>query len=469
MIYTIKVNIGNASVRDEWEVLFTLSILKISKRGSIFMAENPIVEKINALWEEQKATLDKRDEALKKDHTAAISDLKEMLAKQDEDFKKYKAEADEEIKRLKISSAPSGDPKTREDMVKSAFFRTVHKTNYQDLPEESKSALIEAEMRAAKAYGLPKSEMEMKTLLSGIDTYGGIFVPVEVEQDILKLARDDSAIYRLAEKKTTGTSSYERPVRLSESSAVWTGEVETRRETKTPDYGQLKWDVHTLMAKPTLSSELIEDSYVDIEAELMDSTRIAFGETIAHAHVWGNGVKKPFGILAYPVAEQTGKAGVDWGKLGFAKTGKAGAFLPYDPASKDKGPADCLIDMTTFLKRGYRQGANWLMNSFTESSVRKLKDNDGNYLWQPSLQMGKPNTLLGYNIEIDENMPDIEANAFSVAFGNFRKGYLVVERRGMRIQRDTVTKAPLVIFNIDLRTGGGIQNFEAIKLLKFAA
>lgn len=433
------------------------------------MAENTIIDKINALWEEQKAALDKRDELLKKDSSAAISELKEMLAKQDEDFKKYKAEADEEIKRLKISSAPSGDPKTREDMVKSAFFRTVHKTNYQDLPEESKSALIEAEMLAAKAYGLPKSETEMKTLLSGIDTYGGIFVPVEVERDILKLARDDSAIYRLAEKKTTGTSSYERPVRLSESSAVWTGEVETRRETKTPDYGQLKWDVHTLMAKPTLSSELIEDSYVDIEAELMDSTRIAFGETIAHAHVWGNGVKKPFGILAYPVAEQTGKAGVDWGKLGFAKTGKTGAFLPYDPASKDKGPADCLIDMTTFLKRGYRQGANWLMNSFTESSVRKLKDNDGNYLWQPSLQMGKPNTLLGYNIEIDENMPDIGNDAFSIAFGNFRKGYLVVERRGMRIQRDTVTKAPLVIFNIDLRTGGGVQNFEAIKLLKFAA
>lgn len=462
MIYTIKVNIGNASVRDEWEVLFTLSILKISKRGSVFMAENTIIDKINALWEEQKAALDKRDELLKKDSSAAISDLKEMLAKQDEDFKKYKAEADEEVKRLKISSAPSGDPKTREDMVKSAFFRTVHKTNYQDLPEESKSALIEAEMRAAKAYGLPKSETEMKTLLSGIDTYGGIFVPVEVERDILKLARDDSAIYRLAEKKTTGTSSYERPVRLAEANAVWTGEVETRKETRTSEYGQLKWDVHTLMAKPTLSSELIEDSYVDIEAELMDSTRIAFGETIAHAHVWGNGVKKPFGILAYPVAEQTGKAGVDWGKLGFAKTGKSGAF-------NTTNATDCLIDMTTFLKRGYRQGANWLMNSFTESSVRKLKDNDGNYLWQPSLQMGKPNTLLGYNVEIDENMPDIEANAFSVAFGNFRKGYLVVERRGMRIQRDTVTKAPLVIFNIDLRTGGGIQNFEAIKLLKFAA
>lgn len=429
-------------------------------------AENPIIEKINVLWEEQKKTLDKRDEILRKDSAAAVSDLKEMIAKQDEAFKKYKAEADEEIKRLKISNAPSGDPKSREEMIKSAFFRTVHKTNYQELSEELKSALIDAEIRASKAYGLLKTENEMKTMLSGIDTYGGIFVPVEVERDILKLVRDDSAIYRLAEKKTTGTSSYERPVRLAEASAVWTGEVESRKETGTPEYGQLKWDVHTLMAKPALSSELIEDSYVDIESELMDSTRITFGETIAYAHVWGNGVKKPYGILAYPNAEQTGKAGVDWGKIGYAKTGKSGGFVS---TGTDKAPADCLIDMTTFLKRGYRQGANWLMNSFTESTVRKLKDSDGNYLWQPSLQMGKPNTLLGYTVEIDENMPDIAANSFSIAFGNFRKGYLVVERRGMRIQRDTVTKAPLVIFNIDLRTGGGVQNYEAIKLLKFAA
>ena len=148
-----------------------------------------------------------------------------------------------------------------------------------------------------------------------------------------------------------------------------------------------------------------------------------------------------------------------WGKLGFTTTGNASGLATDNPA-------DALIDLQNLVKTSYLPNSVWLMNRTTGAVVRKLKDKDGNYLWQPSLQAGIPSTLLGYPVRYDVNMPDIEANKFPIAFGNFNAAMLVVNRRGMTVIRDMTSVPGHVRFHIDLRLGMGLRNFEAVKLLK---
>ena len=128
-----------------------------------------------------------------------------------------------------------------------------------------------------------------------------------------------------------------------------------------------------------------------------------------------------------------------------------------------------LVDLIYALKAGYRQNAVFVMNRKTQAAVRKLKDADGQYLWAPPLQAGGRASLLTYPVAESEDMPDIAANAFAIAFGDFRRGYLVVDRAGVRVLRDPFSAKPYVLFYTTKRVGGGVQNFDAIKLLKFAA
>lgn len=133
------------------------------------------------------------------------------------------------------------------------------------------------------------------------------------------------------------------------------------------------------------------------------------------------------------------------------------------------GPGDCIIDLIHALKSGYRQSSQFLMNDLVCAEVRKVKDTDGNYLWRPGLEEGKPDRLLGYPISYDDNMPDLAANSLSIAFGDFKRAYLILDRVGIRVLRDPYTSKPNVFFYTTKRVGGGVQNFEAVKLMKFAA
>lgn len=119
------------------------------------------------------------------------------------------------------------------------------------------------------------------------------------------------------------------------------------------------------------------------------------------------------------------------------------------------------------MKSGYRANAHFVMNRQTQAQIRKFKDADGNYLWQPSLRAGQAPRLMNVPIAEAEDMPDVDADSFALAYGDFRRGYLIVDRLGIRVLRDPYTAKPYVLFYTTKRVGGGIQNFEAIKLLKF--
>jgi HK97 family phage major capsid protein len=159
-------------------------------------------------------------------------------------------------------------------------------------------------------------------------------------------------------------------------------------------------------------------------------------------------------------------ASYSWGKLGFVTTGVAA-----DISDSTHNGLDALTDLVYSIKQGYRTNARFMMNRTLAGKIRKLKTigDTENPLWEPSAKLGQPATLLGYPITDDDNMSDVGSNAFPVAFGDFKRGYLIVDRVGIRVLRDPFTNKPYVHFYTTKRVGGGVQNFEAIKLLKCAA
>jgi HK97 family phage major capsid protein len=203
---------------------------------------------------------------------------------------------------------------------------------------------------------------------------------------------------------------------------------------------------------------LLEDSAVNIDQWIAAEVEQAFAEQEGAAFVNGDGDNKPTGFLqAVTVAE----ASWTWGKLGFVISGADGAF----PSSN---PSDPLIDLVYSLKAGYRQNGSFVMNRKTQSAIRKLKDADDNYLWTPPAVAGGRAALMGFAVVEAEDMPDLAADSLSVAFGDFNRGYLIVDRAGVSVLRDPYTAKPYVLFYTTKRVGGGVQDFDAIKLLKFA-
>ncbi len=298
------------------------------------------------------------------------------------------------------------------------------------------------------------------SLTAGSDPDGGFLLTEELEAGIDRVLPLQGAVRRLSRVLRIGAASYKKLVTKSGAAGGWVEETGARPETAGPQLSQLEFVPKEVYALPYATQTLLDDSSVDIERWLAEEVGITFGEKEGAAFISGNGVISPRGILAYDAVL---KASWEWGKLEYVKSGNASGF----PTA---APGDVLIDLQTALKGGYRQGSVFLMNRVTEAVIRKFKNaTTEEYFWQPSLQAGVPATLLGHAVEIDDNMPDVAANAFPIAFGNFQRGYLVVDRVGVRVLRDPYTNKPYVGFYSTRRVGGGVQNFEAIKLLKIAA
>jgi HK97 family phage major capsid protein len=220
---------------------------------------------------------------------------------------------------------------------------------------------------------------------------------------------------------------------------------------------ELQFPTVELYAMPAATASLLEDAVVDVDQWIASEVETAFAEQEGAAFVSGNGANKPKGFLAYTQAAEGSWA---WNKVGYIMTGISGALPAEDPS-------DILIDTVYALKAGYRQNANWVMNRKTQATIRKLKDADGNYLWQPPAAPGSRAMLMGFPLVEAEDMPDIAADATPIAFGDFARGYLVVDRTGVKVLRDPYSAKPYVLFYTTKRVGGGVQDFDAIKLLKF--
>jgi HK97 family phage major capsid protein len=302
-------------------------------------------------------------------------------------------------------------------------------------------------------------QLEAKALSVGSDPDGGYLVPDETEARVNSAVRDISPIRAIAGVRQVSGSVYKQPFSITGAATGWVGEAAARPQTNAPTLAELSFPTMELYAMPAATSSLLDDSAVNIDEWLAEEVRVAFAEQEGQAFVVGDGLNKPRGFLDYPTVAN---ASWTWGNLGFVATGAAGAF----PASN---AGDTLIDLVYAVKSGYRANGTFVMNRATESVVRKMKDADGAYLWQPASKPGEASTLLGFPVAESEHMPDIGAGEDAIAFGDFRRGYLIVDRVGIRVLRDPYSAKPYVLFYTTKRVGGGVQDFDAIKFLRFAA
>lgn len=416
-----------------------------------------------ALAEERKTYEELLD---KKANDEAVSELKAKLEKVEADATALQKSYDEEIAKLKMS-ASDAKATDQEQELKEDFFSFMRSGSIASIPDARKEAFLDNMYKAystsAIANDSRKSSDQYKAMFSGNALAGGsLVVPAFLEAGVDKFMRETVALYDMASQTTISSPSYKRDARISRAGATWEGEMDAWTATGTPNYGQIEIKVHKLIAMPTISRDMIEDGKLNMEAEVMDFTQEAFSDAIALSLVSGNGIRQPQGLLSYPTIAEA-KVADNWGKLGFTVSGAASAFAS-DPAA-----ADCLINLQGVLKSAYGSRAVWLMNRKVGTTVRKFKDSDGNYMWQPSFVAGQPPMMLGAPVRYDENMPDVAAGAFPIAYGDFTTALRIVNRRGMTVIRDDLSVPGQVKFNIDRRLGAGLVNFEAIKLLKIAA
>ena len=315
---------------------------------------------------------------------------------------------------------------------------------------------FDAYVRRGDEAGLRQSEL--KAMSAGSDADGGYLVPDELDSEIGRRLSELSPIRSIATVRQVSGAVLKKPFALDGMATGWVGETGARPQTAAPQLAELQFPTMELYAMPAATASLIEDGALDIEGWIAAEVEAAFAEQEGAAFVSGDGVNKPRGFLDYPSVDDDSWS---WGNLGHIATGAAGAF--------GADPSDRLVELIYALKAGHRQNGRFVMNRKTQSQIRKFKDTDGNYLWMPPAGAGQAASLMGFPVVEAEDMPDIAANALSIAFGDFRRGYLVVDRTGVRILRDPYSAKPYVLFYTTKRVGGGVQNFEAIKLLKFAA
>ncbi len=301
--------------------------------------------------------------------------------------------------------------------------------------------------------------LEEKALSASSDPDGGYLVPDETETMINRSMKDISPIRAIAGNRQVSSSVYKKPFSLSGPGTGWVGDTDARPETSSPTLAELTFPTMELYAMPAATSTLLDDSAVDVDAWIADEVRVAFAEQEGAAFVVGDGVNKPRGFMDYPTVANDSWT---WGNLGTISTGTAGAF-------DSTAPGDALVDLVYSVRAGYRANAHWVMNRSTQAEIRKIKDGDGNYLWQPATEAGGAPTLMNAPIAEAEDMPDIAADANAIAFGDFGRGYLIVDRVGIRVLRDPYSSKPYVLFYTTKRVGGGVQDFDAIKLLSFSA
>ncbi len=274
--------------------------------------------------------------------------------------------------------------------------------------------------RKGETHGL--FDLEAKSMSMGSNPDGGYLVPTETETEIGRRLSAASPIRAIAGIRQVSTSVYKKPFAITGAATGWVGETAARPETAAPTLAELQFPAMELYAMPAATQALLDDAAVNLDQWIADEVQQAFADQESTAFVTGNGTNKPKGFLAYT---NVADASWTWGNLGYIATGTAGAF----PASN---PSDKLIDLAYALKSGYRQNAHLVMNRKTQSVIRKFKDVDGNYLWQPAATADGKASLMNFPIAESEDMPDIATDSYSLAFGDFNRGYLIVDRVGVQ-------------------------------------
>lgn len=415
------------------------------------------IDQTATAFEEFKKTNDARIDALSKGKDGLAKELDAKLTRIEADIKastETKAVAEREIQFLRdrveeleakgMAPGKTGVQKVM-DEYKGAFTSWLRSRGQS---QEDERKMLDIQRKAA---------VEHKDVTIGTGSAGGFGVPEEISRDIEKHELKFSPVRSLVKVVRAGTSDYKELLSINGATAGWVGETGSRTATNTPTLREISPTHGELYAYPQASEWSLDDPFFNVEAWLSESVAEAFAVAEATSVLTGNGSNQPTGMLNSSPTAVTDEA-----------ASRAAAVYEFI-ANVDATPVilpDRLIDAMYRLNSAYQAGAVWAMNSGTAGAVRKLKDTTNQYLWQPSLIVGQPDTLLGKPVSIWEQMAAVANNAHPIAYGNFRRGYVIADRVGLRITRDSVTNIGHVRFYVRRREGGIVLNNNAIKWIK---
>jgi len=320
------------------------------------------------------------------------------------------------------------------------------------------SEAADAEFKSFRDYLITR---DVKSMSAGSATDGAVTIPKTIHGQVLGYLHENTVMRQLATVVSTSTPDYNFPVQTSGAGAEWTGETTARNTTDTPKIENVKPPVGELTARALITQTLLEDSQYDLQPWLVNSLGEKFDESTGNAFMSGNGTNQPKGLLTYATSAVTDKAGTrPFGTFQHIASGTSAAL----------GDLEKLIDLTMAVKPAFRKNAVFVMTRATLGAYRKVKGSDGQFVWQPSLQAGTPSTLLGYPVYEDESMGEAgTAGALAVAFGDFKRGYVIVDRVSMGVTVDPYSFDPYIAIKARTRVGGAALDTGAIKFLKLAA
>lgn len=290
----------------------------------------------------------------------------------------------------------------------------------------------------------------------GVATEGGYTTPIEWDRTVTDRLVIISPMRQISSVQSISTAGFTKVFNSRGTGSGWVGETAARPETTGPGFGTLTFTPGEIYANPSATQGILDDALVDMEAFIASNVETEFAYQEGLAFVSGNGTNKPYGFLTF--ATGAANAAVHpWGAIAASTAASATAIV-----------ADEIMSLTYALPSAYTPNARFVMNRGTQGTIRKLKDSYGQYLWQPGYQLGQPATLVGYPVTEMAAMPTVATGAIPVAFGDFKAGYLIVDRYGIRVLRDPYTNKPYVMFYVTKRVGGGVLNPDVIKVLKMA-
>jgi HK97 family phage major capsid protein len=392
----------------------------------------------------------------------------EALAKSVEDFRAtdrdYKSRTEAEIREAREKASAAIDAaeaakKAAEDAIKRAARSTVGASGEIDPDKAEHKKAFNSFLRKGIETGL--ADLERKAVNVTTPGDGGFALPEQIESVIAQRLLEISPVRSVANVVSVSTSDYKQLVDTRGMASGWVGEAGARTATNTPTFYEAAALMGEIYANPQATQQSLDDLMFNVEAWVAASIADEFAFREGAAFVSGDGTNKPKGFLNYATAATADSSRL-WGTLEHVATGVSADF-----AASNKG--DKLVELVYKLKAGHRANAVWMTNKAILAEIRAFKESTTNaYLWQPGLAAGQPSTLLGYNVVEAEDMPAKAANSLSIAFGDFRAGYTVVDRVGIRSLRDPYSNKPYVGFYVTKRVGGMVVNSEAIKVLKFS-
>lgn len=404
-------------------------------------------DKLKSTFEDYKNENNERLEKLEKSRGTADKD--EILAKMDADIEKFEKRMEEKLDELKAAANRSGsnhDDEKKEAEEKKAAYKSAI-VNYMRKGEQRLTA---EEMK------LLEEVKEEKALSRSSDPDGGYTVREEVAAEMSKRIYETSKMRQLASVQTISSDCYEVFADWDEPGSGWESEQSSQSETDSAKLNKIKIPVHVLRAEPKATQQILEDSAIDIEAWHQERVSKKFARDEETAFFTGNGVDRPKGILSYDSTTTN-------------EFNKVEQFTAVASGSGALDDADDLIDLQGKLFEEFQANAKWLMKRTTAAAVRKLQDGQGMYLWNYNT-VGTLNeigpVLLDKPVVFSNDMAAVAADALAVAYGDFAMGYQIVDRVGISVLRDPYTAKPFVKFYTRKRVGGGVKQFQAIKILK---